>query len=670
MNEFKLSKNLNDKKLKRPCVSGCSDGSKSSVGGSIEKMVAKTDGERSSIWNFLIAFVMFFVVFGLLIFELSDLQVVRGEEMLGMSKDNQVRTKSVPAYRGVLFDRNGVKIVENAPSMNVFLAVENYLEEGGDVDIEKLNKVSDTLGGILRGKWKRNSSEEGVEYASIAEKIVAVHEESPYFTEILIATDIDNDIAIEIKAQSESLQGVYIDNGSKRNYPIRESMSHLLGYTGEVSAEDLENLDYVESIDIVGKSGLEKYYDKRLKGTNGLVAWEVDALGKTVSNDEYLIKEPIVGENLYLTIDSKVQEKLYQELKKGVEKYEASGAAGVIEDVNTGEIIALVTYPSYDNNLFVGGISYKEYENILKNPQNPLLNRAIAAQVPPGSTFKTLVATAALDSGAIDKYTRYNSRSGYTFSSGAPFQEYHNHSYGIVNVVDALTVSSNIFFCEVIRNWNINELVPYLESFGIGEYTGIDLPGEAAGRLPSPVNKVYLAKTSSPWLEEVWYPEGDSCNSVIGQGITLVTPLQMSNWMAAIANEGTLNTPHLAKKFVTEDGVESVLQYEIRESNIASKESFKITKEGMWSAVNGSRRSIGQLSGLGVEVAAKTGTAEFGALNEKGEYEHSHAWVGGFMPYKSPKYSFSLFLEDGSESYNAVAVMKEMISWMVENDYL
>jgi penicillin-binding protein 2 len=256
--------------------------------------------------------------------------------------------------------------------MNVFLTVENYLEEGNDVNVEKLNKVSDTLGGILEGKWKKNSSEEGVEYSSIAEKVVAVHEESPYFTEILIATDIDNDIAIEIKALSESLPGVYIDNGSKRNYPIKESMSHLLGYTGEVSAEDLENLDYVESTDIVGKSGLEKYYDKRLKGTNGLVAWEVDAVGKTISNDEYLIKEPVVGENLYLTIDSKIQEKLYQELKKGVEEYEATGAAGVIEDVNTGEIIALVTYPSYDNNLFVGGISYKDYEDILKNPLNPL----------------------------------------------------------------------------------------------------------------------------------------------------------------------------------------------------------------------------------------------------------------------------------------------------------
>ncbi len=669
MNEFKISKNLNNKKLKKPCVGNCAEVSKASLGDSLEKIVAKADEDRSSVWNFVIAFVMFFVVFGVLIFELSDLQVVKGEEMLGMSKNNQIRTKSVPAYRGVLFDRNGIKIVENAPSMNVFLTVENYLKEKDDVDIEKLNEVSNTLGGILEGKWKKNSSEEGIEYASIAEKVIAVHEESPYFKEILIATDIDNDIAIKIKALSETLPGVYIDSGSKRSYPIKESMSHLLGYTGEVSAEDLENLDYVESTDIVGKSGLEKYYDKRLKGKNGLVAWEVDAFGKTVSNDEYLIKEPVVGDNLYLTIDSKIQEKLYQELKKGVEKYEATGAAGVVEDVNTGEIIALVTYPSYDNNLFVGGISYNDYDSILKNPLNPLLNRAIAAQVPPGSTFKTLVATAALDSGVIDKYTRYNSRSGYTFSSGAPFQEYHNHSYGIVNVVDALTVSSNIFFCEVIRNWDINELVPYLESFGIGEYTGIDLPGEAAGRLPSPANKAYLAKTSSPWLEEIWYPEGDSCNSVIGQGITLVTPLQMSNWMASIANEGTLNTPHLAKKFVTEDGIENELQYEIRKSNIASKESFKITKEGMWSAVNGSRRSIGQLSGLGVEVAAKTGTAEFGALNEKGEYEHSHAWVGGFFPYKDPKYSFSLFLEDGSESYNAVTVMKNVISWMVENDY-
>lgn len=216
----------------------------------------------------------------------------------------------------------------------------------------------------------------------------------------------------------------------------------------------------------------------------------------------------------------------------------------------------------------------------------------------------------------------------------------------------------------------MNKLVPYLEKFGIGENTGIDIPGEAPGRLPSPENKVKLAKTTNPWLEPVWYPEGDSCNSVIGQGITLVTPIQMANWMAAIANDGTLHTPHVAKKFVDEKNQEYILEYSPKATNIVSKEALKITKTGMWETVNGSRGIVGSLSTTGTTVAAKTGTAEFGKVNEKGIYEHTHAWAGGFFPFDKPKYSFSVFLEDGGMSTNASNVMRNMITWMVQNGYL
>jgi penicillin-binding protein 2 len=588
--------------------------------------------------------------------------------MLVKSENNHVRIQDIEALRGVIFDRNGKKVVENVSSMNVYINIESYLEADGALDNLKIEEVSYTLEGILEGDWKKEN-EAGEDYLSISEKIYAVHKSSPYFTEILIATDIDNDTAIELKAQSEELLGVHTDDGSKRNYVINTSMSHLLGYTGEVSATDLERLDYVDSTDIVGKSGLEREYDERLNGIDGKKAWEVDAFGKTISDDEYILQEPVEGENLYLTIDSDIQSKLYEILSDATKEYGASGAAAVIEDVETGEIISLVTYPSYDNNLFVGGISYKNYAKLLEDEMNPLLNRTISAQIPPGSTFKTLVAIGALDSGAINKSTIYVSRAGYSFSSGALFQEYRNHVYGRLNVVDALAVSSNIFFCETIRNWDMNELVPYLEAFGIGELTGIDLPGETAGRLPSPANKIYLANTTSPWLDAVWYPEGDSCNSVIGQGITLVTPLQMANWMAAIANGGTLNTPHLAKKFINEEGDEDILEYEPIATDLASSNALNITKEGMRAAVLREGSGLSLLSGYSFSVAAKTGTAEFGALNEKGVYEHTHAWVGGFFPYESPKYSFSILLEDGGESYNAVKTARIFFDWLVENEY-
>lgn len=617
-----------------------------------------------SPWNYLVVFVMFFGIFSILLWQLSGLQIAQGEEMLAKSENNQVRVESIPAYRGVMFDRNGVKLAENISSSNLYVMIDRYLVEG-ELNNELLQKTTNTLGGILGAHWKQTSDDRSIEYSSIMERVVKIHGESPYFTDILVASDLSNDELIRIKADAESLPGVYIDDGSKRSYPYGNLLSAILGYTGDVTAEDLTRLSYLRPTDVVGRIGLEREYNEQLAGEDGQIAWEVDVFGKKISQKGLELKSPVSGDNMYLTLDIDVQNKLYELLQSGVKSSKATGGAGVMQDVNTGEILAMVTYPSYDNNLFVGGISVKDYNTLLNDSSNPLMNRAIAAQVPAGSTFKTLVATAALDAGAIDRYTQYNSYAGYTFSNGAPFQEYRNHSYGVVNIVGAITVSSNIYFCELIRHWDMDSLVPYLDKFGIGKVTGVDIPGEMAGRVPSPANKMMLANSTSPWLDPIWYPEGDSCNSVIGQGITLVTPIQMSNWMAAIANEGTLYKPHVAKYFVDENGVKTDMQVEVLQSNIAGIDAFNITKEGMRSAVNGSGASISSLANVGVSVAAKTGTAEFGALDKKGNYEHTHAWVGGFFPYEDPKYSFSIFLEDGGESINAVRIIREMITWMV-----
>ena len=211
----------------------------------------------------------------------------------------------------------------------------------------------------------------------------------------------------------------------------------------------------------------------------------------------------------------------------------------------------------------------------------------------------------------------------------------------------------------------MNELVPYLEKFGIGQYTYIDVPGEGSGTLPSPANKIKLANSTNPWLDPIWYPEGDSCNSVIGQGITTVTPIQMVNWISAIANGGTLNTPHVAKRLVSPDGSESDVQSEPLRKNIISSSALKIVREGMWASVNGPRRVVFPLTDAKVEVAGKTGTAEFGKVNSKGIYEHTHAWVTGFFPYDKPKYAFTIFMEDGGESYNAAKLAREFIDWWV-----
>ncbi|MDD4382120.1 MAG: penicillin-binding protein 2 [Candidatus Dojkabacteria bacterium] len=666
--ELKISKKLqNGIKKNRPKIDMSFD--KDKFMGRLKKfaLTPSVESTDSSYINYIFVFVLFFVLFFVLIANLSTLQVVRGQEMLGKSENNQIKIETDSAYRGVIFDRNGVKLAENLPSMSLYLELDDYLEDG-EFNSELLKSTSDTLEGILKGTWKKTSSDGLKEYESIYDKVISVHSESPYFTDILIATDISNDIAIQIKSRTDILPGIHIDNGSKRYYKYGSVTSHILGYTGNVSATDLEKYKYLIPTDVVGKTGLERQYDEQLRGKNGQTAIEVDALGRTISEEKYVISEAESGDSLYLTIDIELQKQFYEFLKKGVKSSYAVGGAGIIQDVETGEILAIVSYPSYDNNLFVGGISYKDYASILKNKSLPLINRAISVQMPPGSTFKSIVAPSALDAGAITRYTKYTSKRGYTFSNGALFKEFNNAAYGTLTVVDAIQVSSNIFFCELIRDWDMNELVPYLEKFGIGQYTGIDIPGEEKGRTPSPANKREIALTTSPWLDPVWYPEGDSCNSVIGQGITLVTPIQMSNWMAAIATDGILNTPHLAKTFLEESGDTYTVPFDIIRQGIVSKDALKITKEGMWAAVNGPRRSVGLLSGLGVQIAAKTGTAEFGRVNSKGEYEDTHAWVGGFFPFDNPKYSFSVFLEDGGHSSNAVKVARDMIQWMVKEE--
>ncbi|MCD4811550.1 penicillin-binding protein 2 [bacterium] len=668
-----MSKNLEfDKKLskkssKKPRVSRI-DIPKMSGKEQLAKIWHSAGEQDISAWNFLYVFVFFAFLFSVLFVSLVNLQIVQGEEMAKRSEYNSIRITTVPSYRGVIFDKNGEKLVENVPAISAYINIDVFLNQRLEIDEEKLHNVSDILEEILGDKWLM-VLEEDEHYASIYEKIYTIYSSDPYLSNILLARDIGNDMSINIKSRGEELPGVILEDESKRNYIHSQYFSHILGYVGEASTSDIGNNEYISQNDTVGKLGIEQYYNELLAGTNGKRATEVNALGHSITGSSYTIEQELSGESLYLTLDIDVQEQLYKILTTSVAKSGAKGASIVVEDVNNGEILSMVSYPGYDTNKFIGGISQKDYQALLEDKRVPLLNRSVAAQVPPGSTFKTLVAAGALDAKAITTSTIYVSRQGYTFSSGAPFQEYANHSYGSLNIVQAIAKSSNIFFCETIRNWDMDELVPYLSAFGIGEYTGIDIPGEMPGRLPSPENKIYLAEHGSPWLDAIWYPEGDSCNSVIGQGITLVTPIQMVNWMAAIANGGTLYRPHIAQKSIDEDGNITEIVYEPLGTDIVSKEALDVVKEGMWSTVHSNMGSSGTLRSLGQEVAIKTGTAEFGALNAKGEYEHTHAWIAGFYPYDDPKYSFVIFLEDGGLSFDSLPYIKEVLHWLIESEY-
>jgi penicillin-binding protein 2 len=667
MKNLGFDKKLESKQLKRPRV-GSVDVKRMNGKETVMHVLHNGGSEKISAWNFLYILIFCLLLFGTLFLSLAKLQIVQGDEMAKRSEQNSIRVTSMSAYRGVIFDRDGNKVVENVPAVNVYLNIDVYLNKEMEIDEEKLRSATTILEEILGEKWKSVTKDETT-YSSIYEKVVSTYDSDPYFSNILIAKDISNDASITLKAKGEELEGVVLEDESKRRYIYPDQFAHILGYVGQASAEDIERYEYISNNDTVGKLGIEKEYNQLLAGQNGEKATEVNAMGHSITGSSYIITPQVSGKSLYMSIDMEVQKEIYSLIEEAVEENGATGASVVVEDVNSGEILSMISYPGYDNNQFIGGISQKQYDKLIDDSRIPLLNRPIAAQVPPGSTFKTLVAASALDAGAINTSTTYVSRHGYTFSSGAPFQEFQNHAYGPLNIIAAIAKSSNIYFCETIRNWDIDELVPYLRDFGIGEYTGIDIPGEMPGRLPSPENKIYLAEHGATWLDPIWYPEGDGCNSVIGQGITLVTPIQMSNWMAAIANGGTLHTPHIVSKSVDEDGEEEDIKYEPLNEDFISQSALENVRKGMWSVVHSDLGSAKMLRDLGEEVAIKTGTAEFGALNEKGEYEHTHAWIAGFYPYEDPKYSFTIFFEDGGLSFDSLPHAKKILSWLINSGY-
>ncbi len=642
----------------------------------------ETKEQEINQWNFIYIFLLIGVVFFLIGTALVRLQIVEGSNYATAADNNEIELSYEYPKRGVIYDRDGNVLAENIAATDLFLELDHFFDD--DVlNEKKLDQVIEKILEITKGEWNLPLYSADLE-GSISERIVARINEMELeqgiyvkYSDLLIFSDISNEETIKIKAERDKLPGVKIVEGNKRTYPGGVPFSHILGYIGIITADDLESIDYLGYDDFlalngykdkVGKTGLEKVYDKDLIGEKGINAIETDVFGNEVSELSRSVDPVENGKNLHLSISSKAQNEMYKVLVAAVEKYNATGGVGIVEDVQTGELLTMVSVPSYDNNSFIGGISQADYNLLLNNPQLPLLDRTISAQLPPGSTFKTIAAVGALDSGAINLNTIYVSRSNYTFSNGAPFQEYRGSAYGGLNIIGAITKSSNIFFCETIRNWDINELVEYYEGFGIGSPTNVDLLGEMPGRLPSPENKIELANTPGiTWLDPIWYPEGDGCNTVIGQGITLVTPLQMVNWISAIANGGTLNNPHLAVKLSDAGESEKKIEFDQLNKDFVSESALKTVRQGMRNAVAGDGRTIYAFTTSKLNIAAKTGTAEFGAVNEKGIYEHTHAWVTGFFPYDDPKYAFVFLLEDGGESYYAAEVARGFLDWWEQN---
>ncbi len=549
---------------------------------------------------------------------LAQLQIVQGSEFRNVSQTQAIKKVRVEPFRGNMYDRNGILIVHNEPSFSVTLTPYEFNSEA----MPLLSKILEI------------SPEE-------INKILARYSNYSPFIPIKIYRDSDFGIISQIEEYNDYLPGIDIAIESKRLYEFEGNMAHLLGYTREISRLQLDKMQYYKPGDIIGQSGLEYSYESVLRGREGIEFVAVNKFGKKVASFDNGTKDIPAnnGFDLYLTLDIKVQE-LAEKLLEG----KRGAIVGI--DPNNGEIIVMASKPDYDPRSFSGRIPVELYRQLSTDPGSPLLHRAIQSQYPPGSTWKMLIAIAAMSEGLIDENTTVYCPGSFTFGN----RTYKCHgAHGNVNLRTAIKTSCNTFFYTMGLKIGIDNLDKYGEMFGFGTPTHIDLPNEKGGRLPTP-----------EWLEKIYGKGGASrgrmVNFGIGQGEILTTPLQMAAYTATIANEGTYYQPHIVRAARNNiAGKVEPFSFSSRQIPINHK-IFELVKAGMYDVVNADGGTARFARMDNIEVSGKTGTAQ----NPHGQ---DHAWFICFAPRVNPKIALVVFAENsGFGGAVAAPIAKQILN--------
>lgn len=606
-----------------------------------------------------------------LVAQLYNLQIVEGTRYAGQADQNRIRRIFTPSLRGVIYDRYSRLLVRNLPSFTISVlpadlppedeplpapAPSNGQAPGSD-EAPLLDSAHSQ-----QALYSRLAVLLQMDAQDIARKINA-GKGNP-FTPIVLKTNVDREVALIIEENRREMPGVQVEIQPIREYLERALMSHILGYVGRISQEEYDKqrtIDRTVSMnDMVGRMGIEVSFDEELRGQKGEKLVEVDALGREVSTLLYSTKER-PGNSLVLTIDVELQRKMTQILQAGMLKSKSSSGAIVVLNPQTGEVLSLVSLPAYDDNLFASGISDEDWRRLINDPDRPLFNRAIGGAYPPGSIFKIVTASAGLQEGVIDRETVINCPGQLTVDHEYdPFTKfifpcYIRSGHGDQRIVDALANSCDVYFYEVgggyktFSGLGVDRIGQYARNYGLGRDTGIDLPGESAGLVPDNLWKIKQSWNTrgEPWLT------GDTYNLSIGQGFLLATPLQMANVVAAVANGGTLYRPQLIYQVIDPDGkpVKGYTKEAIGRIPVTPK-NLDLVREGMRNAVT--RGTAIAVNFPGLTVAGKTGTAEFGQPDAKGEHA-SHAWFLSFAPFDNPQVAVAVFVEGGGNGA-AVAV--------------
>ena len=561
------------------------------------------------------------LVIAVLIGRAAYLQIYQGEYYAGLADGNRIRIVPSMAPRGTFYDRNGELLVTNRPGFSVSL-----LPLTAPISDDVIARLSDLL---------------KVPTDDIKTKIAG----HSGFNPIRIKTDVTPDIVSIIEEQKSQYPGVVIEVTPIRDYILKQEGAHTFGYVSEINDTELEKMkdEGYKSGDIIGKFGLEKVYDKELRGENGGQQVEVDVSGKPVQILGR--KEPVPGDDLELTIDINLQQAAEKAVDEQLTQIGAHAAAAVVMNPQTGEILAMVSRPAFDPNLFAHGISSKDWNQLNNNPYHPMDNKTITGEYPPGSTFKIVTGTAALTEGVVTPDEQI-------FDSGhhwiIPKGNADGEALGWLNFRTALAHSDNVYFYEMGNRLGIDRLEKYARMFGLGAKTGIDLPYEATGLV---ANRRYKEKNFD---DGEWYLS-ETFDAAIGQGFNLVTPLQAAMVMGEIAADGKRYKPHVVNRIIAPDGsVVKDFQPELLSQLDVPEEDIKLVQDGLHD-VTKYGTAASSFRGFTVDIAGKTGTAE----NSQGR---DHGWFVAYGPFDNPNVVVAVIVENGGYgSQSAVPIGRKIL---------
>ena len=586
--------------------------------------------------SLVLAGVQLFLLF-MIVFRLYYLQVYQADKYTTLADKNRISTRLLVPPRGVIYDRNQNVLVGNRQNFQALMVAEQTTNVDETLSaFRKIMPLTDDEEKRIRKDLRRKRS----------------------FVPVRIKDNLSWEQVSEILLNAPDLPGVIIDEGVSRYYPYGDIFAHVIGYVAAVSEKDEKDDPLLEVPGFkIGKSGIERLYEKELRGKAGNLKLEVNAVGRVMKEIERI--DGMSGNKLELSLDLRLQQRAYELLG------EESGAVVMLK-VDTGEVLAFASAPAFDPNMFASGLSDEEWKSLNDNEKKPLLNKAVSGLYSPGSTFKMVVGLAALESRAITKQTS-SLCSGKMFLGNHTFHCWKDHGHGYVNVVQALQHSCDIYFYEVAQKIGIGKIAAMARKFGLGEKTNVGIENEKSGLIPD-------AEWKRKRFGEAWQ-QGESIISGIGQGYILTTPVQLATMTARIANGGYEVSPTFKK--VDDDSKIEVTKMDLSPQNI------ELVKQGMFDVMNvpGGTAFMSRFDFKGQKMAGKTGTTQVRRISMKERLSgvlkqeelpwkyRNHALFVGFAPYDNPKYAIAVLVEHGgSGSAVAAPIASKMLLKALELD--